>query len=243
MAQHDGLRSCPTFRRFPPGYRIRPDQAGKLGKWDTVAGFLFRDWNAGRQSPTRYPEGSGGAAATGDATWLHTFYSTAFWTNPGGDFSPTASAATMVGGFGSYTWGSTPELVADVQEWLDNASINFGWLLAGNEAASPTAKRFDSRENLTESFRPKLTVDYTPGPLTISVLDIHTSGPDSVSLSWSKAGSRFAYTVEFSDSLAGGVWSPVPPVDQWPTKDTTWIDVSASGQPGRFYRVRGEQLP
>lgn len=133
--------------------------------------------------------------------------------------------------------------MGDVQGWLDSPSRNFGWLLLGNESAFPTTKRFDSRENPTASVRPKLTVDYTAGPVTISVLDIHPSGPDSISLSWSNPGPQFLYTVEFADTLAGANWSPIPPVEQWPTNATTWSDILASGQQARFYRIRGEQVP
>lgn len=71
-----------------------------------------------------------------------------------------------MGGNGSYTWSSTTELVADVQAWVDDAAANFGWLVTGNEGASPTAKRFDSRENPTEANRPVLEVVYLLVPPT-----------------------------------------------------------------------------
>jgi hypothetical protein len=120
------------------------------------------DWGEGASSSI----GGGGAPAQpGDATWLHTFFDTAFWTTPGGDFSPGASATQSVLGPGSYTWSSTSELVADAQAWLDNPASNFGWTLTGLEGTNGTAKRFDSRENLTEANRPVLNVEYTiPAP-------------------------------------------------------------------------------
>ncbi|MHC4948735.1 MAG: DNRLRE domain-containing protein, partial [Planctomycetota bacterium] len=104
-------------------------------------------------------EGGGGAAQTGDATWLHTSFSTTFWTSPGGDFSPTASATQNVGGNGSYSWSSAG-MVADVQAWLDGTLDNHGWLLLGNESTNKTAKRFESRENGTTGNRPVLVVDF-----------------------------------------------------------------------------------
>lgn len=91
--------------------------------------------------------GSGTAAGSGDSTWFHRFYDTHAWANPGGDFAPAASAVTVVSGAGAYTWGSTPELVADVQDWLDAPDSNHGWALSGGEEAPSTAKRFDSRES------------------------------------------------------------------------------------------------
>jgi FtsP/CotA-like multicopper oxidase with cupredoxin domain len=122
---------------------------------------LLADWgestsNAGGQ------EGSGDSAAIGDATWLHTFYDTLLWAAPGGDFSPTASATTTIGDTaGTYAWSSA-QVVADVQWWLDNPSMNYGWLLKGNESEQPTSKRFDSRDNNDPGKRPRLTIEFTP---------------------------------------------------------------------------------
>lgn len=109
-------------------------------------------------------EGGGGPSTTGDATWLHTFFNTSFWTNPGGDYSATPSASLSVGGVGAYTWASNAQFVADVQNWLDNPGANFGWVILGDEVTSSSAKRFDSRNNATPANRPLLTIDYTPIP-------------------------------------------------------------------------------
>ena len=122
---------------------------------------LDTDWGEG---PSDAPgsEGSGADAAIGDATWLHTFYDSATWASAGGDFSDTASATITVGDEGAYSWDS-PEMVADVQDWLDSPSSNFGWLLLGNEATEGTAKRFDSKDNETSENRPELMVAFTTG--------------------------------------------------------------------------------
>ncbi len=125
---------------------------------------LTSDWGEGSSNAGSGGLGSDGGAgapaATSDATWLYTFYNTAFWTTPGGDFSATASAAQSVAGVGFYNW-STPQLAADVQEWLDAPATNLGWLLLGNESVGGTAKRFDTRENPTPANRPLLTIGYT----------------------------------------------------------------------------------
>ena len=126
----------------------------------------LRDWGEG--SSNAGANGGRGAPATpGDATWLHTFFDTQFWSAPGGasgaDYAATASATTVVTfAIQTYSWGSTPEMVADAQAWLALPSSNFGWFLIGDESAFATAKRFDTRENLNPSFRPSLTVTYTP---------------------------------------------------------------------------------
>lgn len=105
--------------------------------------------------------GSGAPSEPGDATWIHTFYADGFWANPGGDFV-ASSASRVVGSPEYYTWGSTAGMVRDVQEWLDSPSTNHGWLLKGNESATPTVKRFDSRENNNVAVRPMLTVEFSP---------------------------------------------------------------------------------
>ncbi|NCF64881.1 MAG: DNRLRE domain-containing protein [Chloroflexi bacterium] len=105
-------------------------------------------------------EGGGAAAEPQDATWLHTFYADQFWQTPGGDFAATPSAMTMVGGTGSYTW-SGPGITGDVRDWLVNPDSNYGWVLL-NESSNKTTKRFDSRENSTAEFQPKLLITFLP---------------------------------------------------------------------------------
>jgi hypothetical protein len=123
---------------------------------------LLADWGEGT-SDASGEEGTGTAATTNDATWIHRFFDSTLWTDVGGDFSATVSATIAVGGLGSYTWGSTAQIVTDVQEWLDMPSVNLGWLLLGNESRNSTAKRFDTKEHGTMANRPVLTIDYTPG--------------------------------------------------------------------------------
>src|SRR5204862_27855 len=73
---------------------------------------------------------------------------------------PPARSATGKGRRSA--WGSTPELVADVQAWVNDAGTNFGWLVQGDEAGIQTARRFDSRETTTPGAAPVLTVTYAP---------------------------------------------------------------------------------
>jgi hypothetical protein len=107
-------------------------------------------------------EGAGASATADDATWIHSFYDSELWSSPGGDYSATISASQSVGNTGFYTWGSTDQMVTDVQNWLDNPSENNGWILIGNEATTTTAKRFDTKEHPTVGNRPVLAVTFTP---------------------------------------------------------------------------------
>jgi spore coat protein A len=117
---------------------------------------LLADWGEGT-SQASGEEGIGAPATPNDATWRHRFFDTIFWTTEGGDFSATVSASQSVGAIGSYTWSSA-QMAADVQSWLDNPAINFGWLVRGDESGSATAKRFDTRESASP---PVLTIQYT----------------------------------------------------------------------------------
>lgn len=120
---------------------------------------VLANWGEGA-SNANSNEGGGATATTGDATWLHTSFNTTFWQTPGGDFTPAASATTAVAGEAIYQWRS-PTLLADVQSWLADPASNFGWIIIGDENASGTAKRFDSKENPTAANRPQLTIVYT----------------------------------------------------------------------------------
>ncbi|HSE13399.1 MAG TPA: multicopper oxidase domain-containing protein, partial [Rudaea sp.] len=117
-------------------------------------------WGEGTSNDTGQ-EGSGAPATTGDATWIHRFYNTQFWSAPGGDFAAQASATTSVVAIGDYTWSGSG-VVADAQAWLDTPATNFGWVLLGDESAPATAKRFETRETNTSTQRPRLTVTFDP---------------------------------------------------------------------------------
>lgn len=116
------------------------------------------DWGEGA-SVAEGSGGNGAPAQTDDATWLYNFYNHSYWNNAGGDFNASISATTLINGIGIYNWTS-PQLVADVQKWLDAPSSNFGWCLIGNEAIKPSAMRFASKEIATPTSRPTLTIVY-----------------------------------------------------------------------------------
>lgn len=125
---------------------------------------VLSDWGEGT-SDADGEEGGGAPPTPGDATWLHTFFPGSFWGSPGGDFSATVSATQSVDATGTYTWGSTSEMVADVQSWLDNPATNFGWLVMGDEMMEASAKRFNTREN--GSGNPQLAITFQePVPTT-----------------------------------------------------------------------------
>lgn len=132
-----------------------------LGQPTTAEVSLHRvlaSWGEGTSNP-KGNEGSGGAATPGDATWLFRFFDTTSWTAAGGDFTETASAATLVGPtVNFYNWTSAG-MVNDVQAWTSGTIANQGWELIGDETVKiGSAKRFSTRENAAVEQRPVLTV-------------------------------------------------------------------------------------
>jgi hypothetical protein len=126
-----------------------------------VTGHLVNHaWGEGASVATG---GTGAPAQPGDATWLHTFYSSSFWTTPGGDFDATPSFTMTTPQTGIAI--APPSLLAarDAQAWLDAPASNFGWLLRMvDEVTLQTARRIDSREST--GTRPSLSVTYVlPG--------------------------------------------------------------------------------
>lgn len=138
---------------------------------DVALHRVLAAWGEGASSAGNRA-GGGAASAPGDATWIHTFYPGSLWSSPGGDFAAIASGSTVVGAQGAtYSWASTPAMVADVQGWVDAPATNNGWLLHGDETQSSTAKAFATREESTASKRPVLNVTYSvvPEPSTLAL--------------------------------------------------------------------------
>lgn len=140
---------------------------------------LSADWGEGTSfdNPGTSPGAGGGdgtAATTGDATWVHRFFSTSSWTSTGGDFVAASSASTVVNlTHGQYTW-SGAGLIADVQSWIDNPATNFGWILRGAEAIISSSARFNSKESPTG--KPTLTVQYTTCPANLNLTGTIATG-------------------------------------------------------------------
>jgi hypothetical protein len=124
---------------------------------------LTADWGEGT-SNTGDPGGQGVPATPNDATWDFRFFPATPWSTPGGDFSPTLSSSALAHGLGTYTFPSTPQLVADLQSFLDSPSSNFGWTLRADESTPGSSLGIESRENPDPSLRPTLSITYTPLP-------------------------------------------------------------------------------
>lgn len=136
----------------------------------TAPASLHRVLAAWGESTSLAPgaEGTGGAAAPLDATWLHTFFPGALWSSPGGDFVAAPSSTTLLPLQGAVSFPSTDQLTADVQDWLDGRP-NHGWLLKGDETQNQTARKFASRENPAQAaIQPRLSITYLPPGNSVS---------------------------------------------------------------------------
>lgn len=119
---------------------------------------LLKDWGEGASNSG---QGDGAPATTGDATWAYTFFPDETWGDPGGDFEVVETASRLVDVVeGPYVWGPTPEMIQDVQAWLDDPSSNFGWILRGNDVDLGTARKYYQREEADSALRPTLAIGF-----------------------------------------------------------------------------------
>ena len=117
---------------------------------------LLQTWGEGTSNASGN-ELVGADGSAGDATWLFSRFDSLAWETPGGDFR-SASASVQAHQLGAYEWSSS-QMVDDVQDWLDESSTNFGWMLKSSELAG-NIKAFVSRESGNAALRPRLEITY-----------------------------------------------------------------------------------
>jgi hypothetical protein len=180
----------------------------------------------------------GGQPNPGEPTWNSRSHGSTAWGEPGGQIGTDVSAdirgtsSRSLVGVGSYSVPSTPELVRDVQSWLDDPASNHGWMLMSRfEDRTATARRLGTREEPFSSTR--LVIGFSVPPRL------------SIRLEEGAALLRFprmagaAHRVEFRDSLEGVPWSvltnlPALPRDEEATATDRRSDLPSAG---RFYRL------
>ncbi len=181
---------------------------------------LNTDWGEGTSNASASGDGGGAVATTNDATWPTNFFPASNWTTAGGDFSATASASTSIPSTGFFTW-SAAGMIADVQNWLNSPSTNFGWILLCNETTAATARRFASRENATVANRPSLSITYaTVVPITLSYF-VATKKNNAVQLNWQTEQEINNHYFEVLHSPDGIIFSPVEKVFAAGNSNTT----------------------
>jgi hypothetical protein len=172
--------------------------------------------------------------AENEATWLVRLPPDIRWTAPGGDegvdYSTTASDSIVVGGLGAYSWGSTTGMVADVQRWLEDPAMNFGWMLVRPEEATPrTTRLFNSRE--TSSGQPQLAVEFA---VRLHIAFARLANNQLCLEFQARAGA--AYVVQRRGQVDGGAWALVtnlPPAES----DGLVTVCDPLGLAPQFYRI------
>lgn len=200
---------------------------------------LLRSWGEGdKDSVESGTFGLGLSATEGEATWNSPFaLTTNAWTFPGAsnDFSTVVSSSTIVLGIGDFPlFNSTPEMVADVQTWLNDPAQNFGWLLKSEAESTPhTARGFGSREfaGIDTNSPPYLEVEFAEA-LSISNPQI-IDGEFQFSFF---AEANRNYTVEFKNALGTNSWNVLTNITA-PTVPTNIFVSATISTSTRFYRV------
>jgi hypothetical protein len=171
-------------------------------------------------------------------TWNWADNPVAAWGLPGAsredDAMPTASALVNVTGLGQYNYVSTPELVADVQAWVDNPESNAGWLLRSDTEAAFTARHFGTREN--SSGAASLTIEYEMAPVAepVTISGVTVAAGEIVFSFEAQAG--VGYDVRFRPELAESSWTLVTNVPSQGASGTVNIS-HAIQDPSGYYRV------
>lgn len=100
------------------------------------------------------------AANPGEVTWNSAAHGNIAWSSPGGgagvDFTTFPTASTVISGYGNYAWTG---MKTEVQTWLDNPTMNGGWMIKSDEITSGTAFRLDNVDTDSTSV-PKLLIYY-----------------------------------------------------------------------------------
>jgi hypothetical protein len=196
---------------------------------------MYRAWGEGTNVALTNP-GQGTPATPGEATWTHAFYPTNAWSTPGAasgaDFSGNESSFAFVYGpdLSPYRFDTTPEMVADVQAWVNNPQTNFGWmLLCDAEDTIFTARRFNSREDTNS--KPALEIEY----MLPARIDRAQKIGNQFHLSFIALPGQ-TYSVEFRSGFSPYLWQPLADLGSF-TETTRVLIVDSPIVTQRFYRV------
>jgi len=215
-----------------------PDSGGQSSSF--ALHRVLHAWGEGDKDSTEKPSpGFGLPATVGEATWNARFaFTTNAWGFPGAsnDYAPAVSSSTSVFGEADFPlFASTPQLVGDVQTWVNNPGLNFGWLLKSeSESIQKTARRFGSREfaGADPNSPPHVVVEFVLPPALFNVGV--TNGRVQFSF---LAESNQTYVAEFKNALTpAGSWLLLTNINA-PIASTNISVSDAVSTNTRFYRV------
>ncbi len=138
--------------------QLNVQESGPGGAQSHALHRLLEPWGEGKSNSSSE---NGGIATIDDTTWAYRFFPFTTWDDPGGTFDAAPSAAELIGSnLGKYSWGPTPEMNQDVQDWLDDPESSLGWIVIGNELTPLATRTFTNREAEAADLRPQLTITY-----------------------------------------------------------------------------------
>ncbi len=158
--------------------RPDPDQLPGPAPSDFNLHRLFVNWGEGTGSIA-----SGTRANPGEATWNSRMHGSTPWAAPGAligtEYATNPSATTPVDQIGLYSWGSSTELIDDVQTWRADPTSNFGFILVSDkENTEGTGRRFSTKEAPDVGTPPQLIITFNmiPEPSVSGLLVLAVGG-------------------------------------------------------------------
>jgi hypothetical protein len=150
------------------------------------------------------------------------------------DSVAASSSSVFISNINNYAFGSTSNLVADLQLWVDNPSTNFGWLLISDaEMELGSARHFATRES---GAAPTLAVQFAPPPPPPGIDLIAHSG-DNANIQFTVQPTR-AIALEYANALPSTNWTILTNAAAPVTPVTVSYSDSILSDRERFYRLR-----
>lgn len=131
----------------------------KPGSTQVQLHMVTTEWGEGTSRATD-GDGKGARATLGDATWTFARYSKDPWINSGGDYIDTTTSAKITVSLGNVTSIKGDRITRDVNNWLQDSVMNYGWIIIGDESKTATSVKFASKDHGDDSLWPKLKLYY-----------------------------------------------------------------------------------
>jgi hypothetical protein len=174
-----------------------------------------------------------------EATWNNRAAGTP-WSAAGAaaedDYSLTISASNVVTAAATYVFGSTADMVADVQSWVSTPTSNNGWIFkVTDETAAPTSRRWGST---TVGNAASLTVVYTASapPPQQPTLTAATAANGQFRFAFNGEANQ-SYTVESRLAFDGSAWATLTSIPASSTP-TNFVVTDTIASTAKFYRVK-----
>jgi len=176
-------------------------------------------------------------------TWTDRLSPPAPWSTPGGappqDYSSSVTQSNLITGLGTFTFVSSPDMIADVQDWVGNPAKSFGWILICElEQLEKSVRKFASSGyalNTIPTNRPALEVQFSlPAiPPALTLLP-QTEGQFQFQFN---AESNRNYAAEYSIDLTTTNWIVLTNIAPLPAPASVIVSDTLFTDSNRFYRV------